>query len=157
MTVEELAEAPEFVALASNGKPLKLRDLRGRWVVLYFYPKDDTPGCTREACGFRDSIRRIQAMNAVVLGVSPDGLKSHDKFISKYSLPFLLLSDEDHTLSIKYGVWKEKTMYGRKMMGIERSTFLIDPEGRIHRAWRKVKVDAHPDEVLDELRAANAG
>ncbi len=156
MAVEELAEAPDFVAIASDGKPVRLQDFRGKWVVLYFYPKDDTPGCTREACSFRDGIRRIQAMNAVVLGVSPDGVKSHDKFKTKYNLPFPLLADEDHKLSQDYGVWKEKTMYGRKLMGIERSTFLIDPDGRIHRSWRKVKVDGHADEVLDELRATNA-
>ena len=156
MELEEQQPAPDITLNASNGKPLKLRDLRGKWVILYFYPKDDTPGCTREACSFRDNLRRLEAMNAVVLGVSPDGLKAHDKFINKYELPFTLLSDEDHKASVKFGAWKEKTMYGRKLMGIERSTFLIDPEGKIHRIWRKVKVDGHVDEVLDELRAVNA-
>ncbi|MCX7717442.1 MAG: thioredoxin-dependent thiol peroxidase [Candidatus Sumerlaeaceae bacterium] len=156
MAVDAGKAAPAFSLEASNGKTLKLADLAGKWVVLYFYPKDDTPGCTREACSFRDNYKRLEALGAVVLGVSGDDLKSHDKFIHKYDLPFLLLSDPDHAVATKYGVWKEKNMYGRKVMGIERSTFLIDPEGRIVRVWRKVKVEGHVDEILDELRAANA-
>lgn len=156
MAVDAGKAAPAFSLEASNGKTVKLADLAGKWVVLYFYPKDDTPGCTREACSFRDNYKRLEALGAVVLGVSGDDLKSHDKFVHKYDLPFLLLSDPDHAVATKYGVWKEKNMYGRKVMGIERSTFLIDPEGRIVRVWRKVKVEGHVDEILDELRAANA-
>lgn len=156
MELVEQQLAPDIRLIASNGKPFRLADLRGKWVVVYFYPKDDTPGCTREACAFRDNLRRIEAANAVVIGISPDGLKAHDKFIHKHSLPFTLLSDEEHKAAESFGVWKEKTMYGRKLMGIERSTFLIDPQGMLHRIWRKVKVDGHVDEVLDELRAATA-
>lgn len=149
--------APEFSLPASNGQVLSLNDLRGKWVVLYFYPKDDTPGCTREACSFRDHIKQLESLGAVVIGVSPDDLRSHDRFICKYNLPFLLLSDTDHSVAEAYGVWREKNMYGRKIMGIQRSTFLIAPDGRIHKAWRKVKVDHHVDEVLDELKLVAAG
>ncbi|MCX7017619.1 MAG: peroxiredoxin [bacterium] len=154
--VEEGKAAFEIHLPASTGKPLKLSDLRGKWVVLYFYPKDDTPGCTREACGFRDNIKRIESQNAIVVGVSPDGLKVHDKFISKYDLRFILLADEEHTAAMKYGVWKAKNMYGKIVMGIERSTFLIDPKGIVRKIWRRAKVECHADEVLDELKAANA-
>lgn len=154
MTLDVDQPAPDFEAASSNGRPVRLRELRGKWVVLYFYPKDDTPGCTREACGFRDSFRRFEAVNATILGCSPDDQKAHDRFISKYDLPFTLLSDPDRAIAQAYGVWKEKTMYGKKIMGIERSTFLINPEGNIHRIWRRVKVDGHVDEVLDEIRAA---
>ena len=156
MTVSVGSEAPDFKLDASTGKKVALKDLRGNWVVLYFTPKDDTPGCTREACSFRDNHKRLEALGAVVLGVSPDDLKAHDKFIAKYDLPFTLLADPDHTVSQKYGVWVEKNMYGKKIMGIERSTFLINPEGVVHKAWRKVKVEAHVDEVMDELKAAGA-
>ena len=156
MKVEEGKAAPDFALQASTGKTVKLSDYRGKWVVLYFYPKDDTPGCTREACSFRDSHKKIESQNAVVLGCSPDDLKSHDKFITKYDLPFVLLADGDHKVAGAYDVWKQKNMYGKQVMGIERSTFLIDPEGKLHKSWRKVKVEAHVDEILDELRAANA-
>jgi len=156
MTVQEGALAPDFTLLASNGKNVSLSDFRGKWVVLYFYPKDDTSGCTREACNFRDNIKKLESLGAVVIGVSPDDLKSHDRFINKYGLPFLLLSDPDHKVAELYGVWKEKNMYGRKIMGIQRSTFLIAPDGRLHKAWRKVKVDTHVDEVLDELKLVAA-
>lgn len=156
MTVQEGAIAPDFTLLASNGKNVSLSDFRGKWVVLYFYPKNDTSGCTREACSFRDNIKKLESLGAVVIGVSPDDLKSHDRFINKYSLPFLLLSDPDHKVAELYGVWKEKNMYGRKIMGIQRSTFLIAPDGRLHKAWRKVKVDTHVDEVLDELKLVAA-
>ena len=156
MGVDVGKAAPSFSLEASNGKKVKLADFAGKWVVLYFYPKDDTPSCTREACSFRDNHKRLEALGAVVLGVSGDDLKSHDKFVHKYDLPFLLLSDPDHAVADKYGVWKEKNMYGRKVMGIERSTFLIDPKGWVVRAWRKVKVEGHVDEILDEVRAANA-
>ena len=152
MTVEEGQVAPDFTLMASNGKPLRLSDLRGKWVVLYFYPKDDTPGCTREACSFRDYSKQFESLGAVVVGVSPDDLRSHDRFITKYELPFLLLSDPDHEVAELYGVWREKNMYGRKIMGIQRSTFLISPNGLIHKGWLKVKVEHHADEVLDELK-----
>ncbi len=157
MTVSEGKAAPDFKLDASTGNKVALKDLLGKWVVVYFYPKDDTPGCTREACAFRDNHKRLESLGAVVLGVSPDDLKAHDKFISKYDLPFTLLADPDHAVADKYGVWQEKNMYGKKVMGIVRSTFLINPEGKIHKAWRKVKVEAHVDEVMDELKAAQAG
>lgn len=151
----ELAEgtpAPDFEANASNGEKLSLRHFLGQWVVLYFYPKDDTPGCTREACAFRDGYAKLRGLNAVVLGCSPDDLRSHDKFITKFDLPFYLLSDTEREVASTYGVLKEKSMYGRKIKVIERSTFLINPDGEIHKIWRRVKVDAHIDEVLDELK-----
>lgn len=123
MTVEEGQIAPDFTLQASNGKPFTLSDQRGKWVVLYFYPKDDTPGCTREACSFRDHIKQLESLGAVVVGVSPDDLRSHDRFVTKYQLPFLLLSDPDHEVAQLYDVWREKNMYGRKIFGIQRSTF----------------------------------
>jgi thioredoxin-dependent peroxiredoxin len=157
MAVSEESAAPEMRLEASTGKKVALKDLRGSWVVVYFYPKDDTPGCTREACSFRDNHKRLEALGAVVLGVSPDDLKAHDKFIAKYNLPFTLLADPDHEAAKKFGVWKEKNMYGKKVMGIERSTFLIDPDGNIRKAWRKVKVENHVDEVMDELKLVREG
>ncbi len=156
MTVEEGQIAPDFTLQASNGKPFTLSDQRGKWVVLYFYPKDDTPGCTREACSFRDHIKQLESLGAVVVGVSPDDLRSHDRFVTKYQLPFLLLSDPDHEVAQLYDVWREKNMYGRKIFGIQRSTFLIAPDGTVYKAWRKVKVDHHVDEVLDELKLVGA-
>lgn len=149
-------QAPEFTAEASNGKTLSLEDFRGKWVVLYFYPKDDTPGCTREACSFRDHFKRIESLGAMVLGCSPDDLKAHDKFITKYNLPFILLSDPDHKIAKAYDVWKSKNMYGKKVMGIERTTFMIAPDGTLYKAWPKVKVEAHVDEILDELKLVHA-
>lgn len=157
MAVSEESAAPEMRLEASTGKKVALKDLRGSWVVVYFYPKDDTPGCTREACSFRDNHKRLEALGAVVLGVSPDDLKAHDKFIAKYNLPFTLLADPDHEAAKKFGVWKEKNMYGKKVMGIERSTFLINPDGNIRKAWRKVKVENHVDEVMDELKLVREG
>jgi peroxiredoxin Q/BCP len=127
--------APDFEAVTDTGETVKLSDYRGRRVVLYFYPKDDTSGCTTQACGFRDNYPEIQERNAVVLGISPDGVASHRKFKSKYDLPFTLLVDEDHAIAEQYGVWGEKSMYGKTYMGILRSHFIIDAEGRI--------VDAH--------------
>jgi peroxiredoxin Q/BCP len=156
MPVEAGEKAPDFKTESSSGRKLSLKDFKGKWVVLYFYPKDDTPGCTREACSFRDSFKRIESLDAVVLGCSPDDLKAHDKFIDKYNLPFILLSDPDHTIAKAYGVWKEKSMYGRKVMGIERSTFLISPDGMVHKAWPKVKVESHVDEIVDELKLVHA-
>jgi thioredoxin-dependent peroxiredoxin len=146
-------KAPEFTLAGSNGEDVSLKDFKGKTVVLYFYPKDDTPGCTKEACDFRDALKKFTSKKAVVLGVSPDSLKSHDKFIDKFELPFTLLSDPDHAVAEKYGVWVEKSMYGRKYMGIERSTFVIDPEGKLKAEFRKVKVDGHVDEVLAAARA----
>ncbi len=147
------AKAPEFSLPDQDGKAVSLKGLKGKQVVLYFYPKDDTPGCTKEACDFRDSQAPIKKTGAVVLGVSPDGAVSHQKFIAKYGLPFALLSDEEKTTAKDYGVWKLKSMYGKKYWGIERSTFVIDEEGRLKAIFRKVKVDGHADEVLAALKA----
>ena len=122
--------APDFTAATDSGATLKLSELRGKRVVLYFYPKDDTPGCTTQACGFRDNYVDIEEKNAVVLGVSPDGVKSHQKFKTKFNLPFTLVADEDHAIAEAYGVWVEKSMYGKKYMGIERSHFVIDEAGQ---------------------------
>jgi peroxiredoxin Q/BCP len=146
-------KAPEFKLPGSNGEQVALSALRGKTVVLYFYPKDDTPGCTKEACEFRDALKKFTSKKVIVVGVSPDSLKSHDKFIDKFELPFVLLSDADHAVAEKYGVWVEKSMYGRKYMGIERSTFVIDPEGKLKAEFRKVKVDGHVDEVLAAVKA----
>ena len=140
--------APDFTLPKSGGGTLSLRDLRGCRVILYFYPQDDTPGCTKEACAFRDLHPQLQATDTVVLGISPDDVRSHDRFASKYGLPFTLLADTDHAVAERYGVWREKKLYGKTYMGIERSTFLIDKDGRIARIWRKVKAEPHPQEVL---------
>ncbi|MBI1820547.1 MAG: thioredoxin-dependent thiol peroxidase [Nitrospirae bacterium] len=144
-------KAPDFNLPSSTGENISLKSLKGKSVVLYFYPKDDTPGCTKESCGFRDELSQFNKASAVILGVSNDSLDSHQKFIKKYSLTFALLSDEDHAVSEKYGVYKEKNMYGKKYWGIERSTFVIDPEGKIKQIFRKVKVDNHIQEVLNAL------
>jgi peroxiredoxin Q/BCP len=152
MAVTEGAAAPAFTLESSTGRKVSLKDLKGKKVVLYFYPKDDTPGCTKEACNFRDAIADLKKEGAVVLGVSPDDVASHQKFVGKYQLPFELLADTDHAVAEKYGVWKEKSMYGKKYMGIERTTFLIDASGKLARIFPKVKVDAHSDEVLEALK-----
>ena len=144
------ATAPDFTATTDSGATLRLSDLRGKRVVLYFYPKDDTPGCTSQACGFRDNYPVIEEKNAVVLGVSPDGVKSHQKFKTKFNLPFTLVVDEDHAIAAAYGVWVEKSMYGKKYMGVERSHFVIDEQGVIVDAQVKVKPD---DSVLKALAA----
>lgn len=146
-------KAPEFSLPNQDGDKVSLKSLKGKQVVLYFYPKDDTSGCTKEACDFRDSLAPIKKKGAVVLGVSMDGKASHQKFIAKYGLPFGLLSDEDAATSKLYGVYKEKSMYGRKYWGIERSTFVIDAAGRIKALFRKVKVPGHVQEVLAALKA----
>ncbi len=143
--------APNFTLAADDGTRTSLKDLRGKKVVLYFYPKDDTPGCTKEACSFRDNLARVTTKGAVVLGVSRDDTRSHVKFREKYHLNFPLLSDGDGTVTETYGVWKEKNLYGRRSMGIERTTYLIDEGGRIARIWPRVKVDGHTDEVLAAL------
>ena len=146
-------KAPAFSLEDQSGKTVKLSDFKGKTVVLYFYPKDDTPGCTREACAFRDEHSALQKAGAVVLGVSPDSGPSHAKFAGKYKLPFPLLADTDHAVSEKYGAWGEKSLYGRKFVGITRSTFLIDGSGKVARVWPKVKVDGHVDEVLAAVKS----
>jgi len=145
-------EAPDFTLPDAEGRPVRLRDFRGRTVVLYFYPKDDTPGCTVEACGFRDAYDRYVEAGAVVIGISPDDVASHARFARKYGLPFLLLADPDHRVAEAYGVWKEKHQYGRSFWGIERTTFVIDAEGRIKRVFERVRPQGHSDEVLEALR-----
>jgi len=145
--------APDFALPASNGQKVSLKDFRGKYVVLYFYPKDNTPGCTTEACDFRDYHDEFKNLNAVILGVSPDPLKSHEKFIDKYQLPFLLLSDEDHQAAEAYGVWVLKKNYGREYMGIERSTFIIDKEGKLVKLFRKVRVKGHVETALDYIKS----
>lgn len=145
--------APEFELPNQNGEPVKLSDYRGQNVVVYFYPKADTPGCTTQACGIRDHNADYAKANAVVLGVSPDSPKKLTKFAEKYGLPFTLLADEDHSVAEAYGVWIEKSMYGRTYMGNERSSFIIDPEGRIKTILRKVKPAEHDDLVLQALAA----
>ena len=144
-------KAPEFSLVADNGEKISLKDYRGKKVVLYFYPKDMTSGCTQEACDFRDNIKKIEKKNAVVIGVSPDDTKSHNKFKDKYELPFTLLSDETKTMLNDYGVWQEKSMYGRKYMGVVRTTFIIDEKGKIEKIYEKVKVPGHIDEILQQL------
>ena len=151
--VEEGSQAPDFELKSDTGETVKLSQFRGRPVVLYFYPRDDTPGCTKEACAFRDSYDDYLARDAVILGVSRDGEESHQKFKSKYDLPFTLLSDPDHEVAEAYGVWAEKSMYGRKSMGIVRSTFVIAPDGTIARAMRGIRVPGHSDKVLEALAA----
>ena len=144
-------KAPDFTVMDDQGEKVKLADLKGKKVVLYFYPKDDTPGCTKEACAFRDGIDKIKKRGAVVLGVSADSMESHKKFKSKFDLNFPLLADSDKKMIEAYGVWKEKSMYGKKYMGIERTTFLIDENGKIAHIFPKVKVDQHYEEVLKAL------
>ena len=145
-------KAPEFAALTDKNEKVRLKDFRGKHVVLYFYPKDDTSGCTKQACGFRDNIVEIHEKNAVVLGVSPDGVESHVKFKSKFKLPFSLLVDEDHKIAEAYGVWGEKSMYGRKYMGIIRSHFIIDEKGKIADAQYKI---SPVDSVKKSLQQLN--
>jgi peroxiredoxin Q/BCP len=145
--------APDFTLPTDTGEPLTLSSLRGRWVVLYAYPKDDTSGCTTQACEFRDLFPRFDAARAVILGISPDSVKSHQKFKAKYQLPFTLLADEEKVALQAYDVWKEKSMYGRKYMGVERTTVVIDPEGRIARVFEKVKPAGHAALVMAALPA----
>ncbi len=149
--LSEGKKAPDFTLKDDNGGTVKLSGLKGKKVVLYFYPKDDTPGCTKEACSFRDGFKEIQKMGAIVLGVSPDPVESHKKFKEKFHLNFPLLSDEEKKVVNAYGVWKEKSLYGRKYMGVERTTFIIDEAGKIKKVFPKVKVDGHYEEVLAEL------
>jgi peroxiredoxin Q/BCP len=153
MIVAEGKKAPDFTAATDGGGKLKLSDLRGKPVVLYFYPKDDTSGCTAEACGFRDQAAAFKKLKAQVIGISKDSVASHDKFKKKYDLNFPLVSDADGKICEKYGTWIEKSMYGRKYMGIERATFLIDKAGVVAKAWHKVKVPGHVAEVADALKS----
>ena len=153
MAIAEGDKAPDFTLPTDGGGSITLSDLKGEWVVLYFYPRDDTPGCTKEACGFNDALPQLEKLNAKVIGVSRDSVAKHDKFKAKYGLSFPLGADEDGSVCEAYGVWVEKTMYGKKSMGIERSTFLIDPEGTIAKVWRKVKVPGHVEEVRDAIAA----
>lgn len=146
------AKAPPFALPSDSGETVRLADLKGKKVVLYFYPKDDTSGCTVEACEFRDQWSAVRKAGAVVLGVSPDGVASHLKFKKKFSLPFPLLADEDHAVAERYGVWGEKSMYGRKYFGIKRTTFVIDEEGRILKVFEKVKPKGHAAEVLGAVQ-----
>lgn len=148
----EGSKAPAFTLTADDGSKVKLSDQRGSPVVLYFYPADDTPGCTREACAFRDRARDLKQLGAKVFGVSPDDAASHQKFKKKFNLNFPLLVDADHAVAEKYGAWREKNMYGKKKMGIARSTFLIDADGKIAKVWKAVKVDGHDEHVLAALK-----
>jgi thioredoxin-dependent peroxiredoxin len=144
--------APAFTLDTDTGERLSLKDLKGKPVVLYFYPKDDTSGCTTEACEFRDAFPRFKKSKAVILGISPDSVKSHQKFKAKYDLPFTLLADPEHAVAEQYGVWQEKSMYGRKYMGVARTTFIIDAAGKIARVFEKVKPAGHAEEVEQALK-----
>ncbi len=150
--IEINSMVPNFSLIGSDKKEHSLSEYKGKKIILYFYPRDNTPGCSTEACDFRDNNSIIEDMNAIVIGVSRDSLKSHDKFIEKFNLPFLLLSDEDETLCNLFGVIKEKNMYGKKVMGIERSTFIINEEGMLVKEYRKVKVKGHIDAILEDLK-----
>ncbi|MFB9974695.1 thioredoxin-dependent thiol peroxidase [Allobacillus sp. SKP2-8] len=151
MTVEVGQTAPDFTLPASNGESISLSDYRGKYVVLYFYPKDMTPGCTTQACDFRDQYEKFSELDAVILGVSPDSVDRHNKFIEKHELPFLLLADEDHQVAETYDVWKLKKNFGKEYEGIERSTFIIDKEGNLVKEFRKVKVKDHVEEALQYI------
>ncbi|KHE71080.1 thioredoxin-dependent thiol peroxidase [Halobacillus sp. BBL2006] len=152
MTLEKGKQAPQFTLPANNGETVSLSDYKGKNVVLYFYPKDMTPGCTTEACDFRDHHESFADLDAVILGVSPDPVESHKKFIDKHDLPFLLLADEEHEVAEEYGVWKLKKNFGKEYYGIERSTFIIDKEGNLSEEFRKVKVDGHVEAALTYIR-----
>jgi len=154
MTLEIGDKAPDFTLPTDGAGTMRLSDLKGQNVVLYFYPKDDTSGCTAEACQFRDLFPKFGRTDTTVIGISRDSIASHDKFKKKYKLPFTLASDEQGKVTERYGVWVQKSMYGRKYMGVERSTFLIDDKGVIRGIWRKVKVPAHAEEVLNAIKAS---
>lgn len=147
------AAAPDFTLPRDGGETVTLSALKPKKVVLYFYPRDDTPGCTKEAIGFTEELAAFEAAGAMILGVSKDSVKKHDKFVAKHDLGVVLLSDEDSDVCEKYGVWVEKSMYGKTYMGIERATFLIDGDGQVVQEWRKVKVPGHVDAVLEAVRA----
>ena len=154
MAIEEGKPAPAFTLTDASGRKVSLKDFQGKDVIVYFYPKDDTPGCTKEACGFRDLWADIEALGAAVVGVSPDDAYRHGKFAGKYGLPFTLLSDPDHAVMEQYGAWGEKSMYGKKTMGVIRSTVWVGPDGRVKNHWKKVnKAEAHPAQVLEALQS----
>jgi peroxiredoxin Q/BCP len=148
MTLTEGEAAPDFEMPATGGRAVSLADLKGKPFILYFYPKADTPGCTKEACAFQEATPKLAEIDLAVIGVSPDKIKPIEKFSAKYNLTFPLASDDDHAVADRYGVWVEKSMYGRKYMGMERSTFLIDAEGKVLKIWRKVSVTGHADDVM---------
>ena len=150
--IEPGQTAPAFKLTADDGSKVRLADLKGSPVVLYFYPKDDTPGCTKEACAFRDRQQEMQKLGAKVLGVSPDAVESHARFRDKFKLNFPLLADTDHKLAEKYGAWREKNLYGKKSMGVQRSTFLIDANGKVAKVWKRVSVEGHDAAVLEALK-----
>jgi peroxiredoxin Q/BCP len=150
--VEEGKRAPAFTLKVDDGSTVRLSDFEGQPVVLYFYPKDDTPGCTREACAFRDQHKELKKLGAAVLGISPDSVDSHAAFRDKFRLNFPLLADADHKIAEKYGAWREKNMYGKKSMGIQRSTFLIGPDGKVAKVWKRVKVDGHDEKVIEAIQ-----
>jgi thioredoxin-dependent peroxiredoxin len=150
-------KAPDFTSLDQNGEKVALKDYKGKWVVLYFYPRADTPGCTIEACSFRDSFKRVENIGAVVLGVSPDTPKDQKKFEEKFNLPFTLVADADKTICNAYGVMQEKNMYGKKVMGVARTTFIIGLDGKIKHIFHKVKPEGHAEEVLEYLKEAQKG
>jgi thioredoxin-dependent peroxiredoxin len=149
----EGSKAPAISLPSSQGKTVKLTDFKGKPVVIYFYPKDDTPGCTVEAKGFQQYLDEFEAAGAVILGISPDGVDSHCKFAEKFGLGFHLLADEDHAVAEKYGVWVEKSMYGKTYWGVQRATFLVGGDGKVAKAWPKVKPEGHAEEVLEAVRA----
>jgi peroxiredoxin Q/BCP len=155
MTISIGAAAPDFTLPTDGNGSITLSALRGRNVVIYFYPKDDTSGCTKEACGFGESLPHFEQVDATIIGISKDSVASHDKFKAKYKLPFILASDADSDVTEQYGAWVEKNMYGKKYMGIERCTFLIDKEGVVRQIWRKVKVPGHVEAVLDAAKNLN--
>ena len=152
MSVEIGKKAPMFTAEIEEGKKLALKDLIGKWIVLYFYPKDNTPGCTKEACSFRDNLSELTKLGAEVVGVSPDTIKSHEKFKTKFNLNFNLVSDPDKKICEKYGVIGEKNMFGKKIKGVIRSTFIIDPKGKIRHIYKRVKVAGHTEAVMEKLK-----
>ena len=155
MAIQEGKAAPAFTLVNQDGEKISLKELRGQNVIVYFYPRDDTPGCTKEACGFRDFNKEIQALDTVILGVSPDGPESHQKFIDKYSLNFDLLSDPDRKVMSRYEAFGEKKMYGKTVQGVIRSTVWIGPDGKVKKRWRRVpKAADHPEKVLQALQAA---
>ena len=155
MPIEEGKAAPAFTLTDQNGEKIALKDFRGKDVIVYFYPKDDTPGCTKEACGFRDLNTEIKKEGAIILGISPDGQAAHERFTAKYELPFALLSDPDKKVMTRYGAFGEKMMYGKKVLGIIRSTVWIGPNGKVRKHWRRVpKAADHPAKVLAALQAA---
>ena len=156
MPVEEGKKAPALTLPDTDGNKVKLTDFAGKNVVVFFYPKDDTPGCTKDACGFRDLYKQIEKQNAVILGVSPDGPESHQKFIDKFKLPFTLLCDPNKKVMERYGAWGEKMMYGKKTVGVIRSTVIVGPDGKVKKHWKRVaKAEAHPAKVLEALQALN--